>query len=170
MKRIIFVDGYNIINSWSELKKIKEYDFSGARKKLIDILENYATYKGDKVIIVFDAHMVEGSIEKKEKYGNTVVVFTKEGEIADNYIERHVNNIGRKVNVTVVTSDSIEQQITFQRGANRMSSNEFYKEIKNIENNISKKVEKRYSLKRNYIEDIIEKDVLVELDKIRNKY
>lgn len=170
MKRIIFVDGYNIINSWSELKQIKEYDFSGSRKKLIDILQNYATYKGDKIIIVFDAHMVEKNIGKKERFGNVIVVFTKEGEIADNYIERHVNDIGKKVNVTVVTSDSIEQQITFQRGANRMSSNEFYQEIKSIEKNISKRVERRYSLKRNYIEDIIEKDVLVELDKIRNKY
>ena len=82
------------------------------------------------MFIVFDAHMVKGSIEKKEKQGNLVVVFTKEGETADNYIERIVNNIGRKSEVCVVTSDSLEQQVTFQRGAIRMSSIEFYHEVK----------------------------------------
>ena len=91
------------------------------------------------MIIVFDAHMVKGSLEKKEKQGNLFVIFTKEGETADNYIERTVNNIGRKSEICVVTSDSLEQQVTFQRGAIRMSSIEFYHEVISIEKKIQNK-------------------------------
>ena len=88
----IFVDGYNVINSWPGLKNIKEYSFEAARQELIETIKNYASYKGYKIFIVFDAHMVNGSIEKREKISdNIIVVFTKEGETADNFIERKVN-------------------------------------------------------------------------------
>ncbi|GCD11214.1 NYN domain-containing protein [Clostridium tagluense] len=165
--KTFFVDGYNVINSWPNLKKIKEFSYESSRLQLIDTLQNYSEFKGYKVFIVFDAHMVKGSIEKKEKQGNLFVVFTKEGETADNYIERTVNNIGRKSEICVVTSDSLVQQVTFQRGAIRMSSIEFYYEVISIEKKIQIKTEKKYLEKRNSLEERIDEKTLEKLEKIR---
>ncbi|AYD39235.1 NYN domain-containing protein [Clostridium fermenticellae] len=164
----IFVDGYNVINSWSELNKIKEYSYESSRNKLIEILSNYAVYRNYRVFIIFDAHMVIGSIEKKERVNNNVmVVFTKEGETADSFIERTVNDIGRSVEVCVVTSDSLEQQVIFGRGAIRMSSIEFYKEVQSTRVNIQKRIHKGYSKKKFELKDSIDTDILEKLEKIR---
>ncbi|MBU5485014.1 NYN domain-containing protein [Clostridium sp. MSJ-11] len=169
--RNVFVDGYNVINSWPELKLIKDYSLEGARHKLIEMLQNYATFKGYKIFLVFDAHLVVGSIEKKERYGEyLIVVFTKEGETADVYIEKKVNDIGRKWEVCVVTSDLVEQQVTFQRGAIRMSSLEFYHEVKSIERKISSKIENNGKVNRDTIEDRIKGEVLEKLLKIRKSH
>lgn len=165
--RVVFVDAYNVINSWPNLRNIKEYSYEAARQTLIDILQNYSTFKGYKIYIVFDAHKVNGNLEKKDKLGNVVVVFTKEGETADNYIEKSVDKIGRKTEVVVVTSDSLEQQVAFQRGAIRMSSIEFYFEVEEINQKIKNRTEKTFSEHRNLLEDRIEKSVLEKLDKIR---
>lgn len=166
--RIVFVDGYNVISSWPELREAKTYSLEAARQKLIDWLQNYATFKGYRVFIVFDAHMVSGSLQKKEKISdNLTVVYTKEGETADSYIEKTIDNIGRKKEVFVVTSDSLEQQLAFQRGAIRVSSIEFYFEVKEAEDKIRVRTEKKYSEKRHLLEDRIEKDILEKLEKIR---
>ena len=165
--RNIFVDGYNVINAWPGLREIVQYSLDSARQQLIETLQNYASYKGYRVFIVFDAHMRKGSLEKKEDYSGVTVVYTKEGETADSYIEKTVNNIGRKIEVFVVTSDNLEQQLAFQRGAIRMSSAEFYFEVKEIEQKIRIKAEKRTSIKRNRIEDSLEKEVWEKLEKIR---
>ena len=166
--RTVFVDGYNVISSWSELRVMKEYSLETARQKLIDYLQNYATYKGYKVFIVFDAHMVVGSLQKKDKISdNLIVVYTKEGETADSYIEKAMDSIGRKREVFVVTSDSLEQQLAFQRGASRVSSIEFYFEVKEAEGKIKIKTKGKYSEKRDLLEDRIQKDVLEKLEKIR---
>ncbi len=168
--KTLFVDGYNVINSWPNLKKIKDYSYESSRQQLIDTLQNYSEFKGYKVFIVFDAHMVKGSLQKKERQGNLVVVFTKEGETADNFIEKMVNNIGRKSEVCVVTSDSLEQQVTFQRGATRMSSIEFYHEVISIEKKIQTKTEKKYLEKRNWLEERIDEKTLEKLEKIRRSH
>ena len=168
--KTVFVDGYNVINSWPNLKKIKDYSYESSRQQLIDTLRNYSEFKGYKIFIVFDAHMVKGSLEKKERQGNLVVVFTKEGETADNYIEKMVNNIGRKSEVCVVTSDSLEQQVAFQRGATRMSSIEFYHEVIGIEKKIETKTERKYLEKRNWLEERIDEKTLEKLEKIRRSH
>lgn len=166
--RNVFVDGYNVISSWSELREIKEYSLDSARQKLIDYLQNYATYKGYKIFVVFDAHMKSGSIQKKEKISDNIFeIFTKEGETADSYIERAVNNIGRKIEVCVITSDSLEQQLIFQRGAIRMSSLEFYFEVKEAEERIRNKTKKQYFERKHLLEDRIEQEILEKLEKIR---
>ena len=165
--KTVFVDGYNVINSWPNLKGIKDFSYEASRQQLIDTLQNYSEFKGYKMFIVFDAHMVKGSLEKKERQGNLVVVFTKEGETADVFIEKMVNNIGRKSEVSVVTSDAIEQQVTFQRGATRMSSIEFYHEVISIEKKIQMKTEKKYLEKRNLLEDRIDQETLEKLEKMR---
>lgn len=165
--KMIFVDGYNIINSWPELINEKKVNYEAARQKLIDILQNYVSFSGCKVILVFDAHLLRGSIQKKERMGNLIVVFTKEGETADSYIERSVNDVGRKVDVSVVTNDNLEQQIIFQRGAIRKSSLDFYHEVLKANNKIKKSTEKNMVKNRNLLEDLIEENVLQKLEKIR---
>ncbi|MBU3157024.1 NYN domain-containing protein [Clostridium estertheticum] len=165
--RTLFVDGYNVINSWPSLKKVKEYSYESSRVQLVGILQNYVAFKGYKMVIVFDAQLVKGSIQKKERQGNLVVVFTKEGETADNYIEKMVNNIGRNTEVCVITSDSLEQQITFQRGATRMSSIEFYHEVVSTQKKIEMEIEKKYLEKRNWLEERIDEKTLEKLEKMR---
>ncbi len=168
--KTIFVDGYNVINSWPNLKKIKDFSYGSSRQELIDSLQNYSGFKGYKVFIVFDAQLVKGSLQKKETQGNLIVVFTKEGETADDYIERMVNNIGRKSEVCVVTSDSLEQQVTFQRGAIRMSSIEFYHEVISTQKKIRINIEKNQLDKRNRLEERIDNETLQKLEKIRRSH
>ncbi|MBU3111732.1 NYN domain-containing protein [Clostridium lacusfryxellense] len=165
--KTIFVDGYNVINSWPNLKNIKDFSYGSSRQELIDSLQNYSGFKGYKVFIVFDAQLVKGSLQKKETQGNLIVVFTKEGETADDYIERMVNNIGRKSEVCVVTSDSLEQQVTFQRGAIRMSSIEFYHEVISTQKKIRINIEKNQLDKRNRLDERIDNETLQKLEKIR---
>lgn len=169
--RNIFVDGYNVINSWPVLKKTKDYSFESARQHLIELLINYASFKEYRIFIVFDAQKVVGSIEKEEKLSNHVtIVFTKEGQTADAYIEKTVNNIGRRNEVFVVTSDRLEQQLVFQRGAVRMSSMEFYNEVKSIKKGISNKIQANYSDQKHTLEDRIDKNILDKLEKIRRSH
>ena len=166
--KIIFVDGYNVINSWPNLKKQKNYTFDGARDKLIDTLHNYSVFEGCKIIIVFDAYKVSRSIEKKENINNNIsVVFTKDGETADSYIEREVHNIGRKYEVYVVTSDYLEQQIIFQRGAVRVSSIEFYNEVLKTENKINLGRRQIEDNKKNILGDNVNEDVYKKLEAMR---
>lgn len=165
--RNVFIDGYNVINSWPELNKIKDYSFEAARVKLIEIIQNYAAYKGYKIFIVFDAHMVKGSIEKREKLQNVIVIFTKEGETADSFIERYINLVGRKIEVCVVTSDSLEQQLTFQRGAIRMSSMEFYNDVVATGEKIKISTKKNIASERALLEDRISREILEKLEKMR---
>ncbi|WP_294153972.1 NYN domain-containing protein [uncultured Clostridium sp.] len=164
----IFVDGYNVINSWPDLKEKKDVSFDGARQSLIDKLHNYGVYKECRIILVFDAHKVSGSIEKKEKINKNIsVVFTKDGETADAYIERHVNEMGRKHEVMVVTSDNLEQQTIFQRGAVRMSSIEFYNEVLKVEKTITIKTDKNKITHKNSVVDNINEDVARKLEEMR---
>lgn len=166
--KYIFVDGYNVIHSWPELQSIKEDSFESARNKLIEMLRNYAAYTGVKIFLIFDAHLLKGSLESQEKVDERVIViFTKEGETADAFIEKYIDTIGRKTEVSVVTSDSLEQQTIFQRGAARISSLEFYHEVRAIENMIKNDIEKKYCNKKHILEEVVDKEVLEKLEKIR---
>lgn len=165
--RYIFIDGYNVINSWPELKRVKEFSFESARESLVETLQDYASYKGYKLFLVFDAHLVNGSLENIEKIGNIDVVFTREGETADSFIERYVDSIGRKSDVSVVTSDSLEQQLIFQRGAARISSMEFYYEVHETKKKIRKKTAKKQNSGKNFLHDHIDDKTMQELEKIR---
>ena len=107
----LLVDGYNIIFAWDELKRIAESDLDGARQALLDILVNYRGYKGINVILVFDAYKVKGGTEKVEQINGVYVVYTKEKETADMYIERTTYDIARRHRVRVATSDNLEQMI-----------------------------------------------------------
>lgn len=126
----LIVDGYNIINAWPELDRVKEESFEHARIKLIDILVDYHGSTKKDVIIVFDAHQVKGGIERREKYPGVEVIYTKEGESADILIERLAWKLCSKGRVYVATSDWIEQNVIMQRGALRLSARELLNDVK----------------------------------------
>lgn len=125
----LLVDGYNIIFAWEELKELAEVNIMSARDKLMDILCNYQGYRKMTLILVFDAYKVEGNPGAASKYNNIHVVYTKEAETADQYIEKTVHRIGRKHHVTVATSDALEQVIILGQGGHRISAGGLKKEI-----------------------------------------
>ena len=128
-KDYLLVDGYNIIFSWKELTELAKVSLDAARMKLLDLLCNYQGYKKNTVIVVFDAYKIKGNRGSIEKYNNIHVVFTKEAETADMYIEKTTHEIGKKHRVVVATSDGIEQMIILQQGAVRMSARELEQEV-----------------------------------------
>lgn len=125
----LLVDGYNIIFSWEELNELAKDSLDGARMKLMEELCNYQGYTKQHVIVVFDAYKVKGNPGSVEKYHNIHVVFTKEAETADMYIEKVTHEIGKKHKVTVATSDGLEQVIIMQQGALRLSAKDLEKQI-----------------------------------------
>lgn len=138
-KEYLLVDGYNIICAWENLKELSKVDLKAARDKLIDILCNYQGYRGMTLILVFDAYKVKGFNGEKYAHNNIYVVYTKEAETADSYIEKTVHDLSKKHDVTVATSDNLEQIIIFGQGARRMSASEFYREVKFVEDEIREK-------------------------------
>lgn len=118
----LLVDGYNIIFGWPELNELSKTDIAAARLTLMDILSNYQGYSKCKLILVFDAYKVPGGTEHVEKYHNIYIVYTREAETADQYIEKTVHAMGRKHRVTVATSDGLEQVIILGQGGVRMSA------------------------------------------------
>ena len=125
----LLVDGCNIIFAWEDLRDLAQADFHAAQTRLMDILSDYQGIKGCILILVFDAYRVEGHPEETFQYHNIHVVYTREAETADQYIERTVHKIGRKHNVTVATSDGLEQIIIMGQGAARISARGFKEEI-----------------------------------------
>lgn len=132
----LLVDGYNIIFAWKELKELAENNLESARVSLMDTLCNYQGFAGITVILVFDAYRVKGNPGEVSKYKNIHLVYTKEAETADQYIEKTVHRIGKNNNVTVATSDALEQVIIFGAGANRMSASGLKEEILRTEKEI----------------------------------
>lgn len=128
----LLVDGYNIIFAWDDLKELAKTDISGARDRLMDILCNYQGYRQCTVILVFDAYKVEGGRGSAQKYHNIYVVYTKEAETADQYIEKTAHAISPRYHVTVATSDALEQMIIWGAGASRLSAAGLWEEIQSV--------------------------------------
>ncbi|MBM7646739.1 putative RNA-binding protein with PIN domain [Scopulibacillus daqui] len=144
---ILLVDGYNVIGAWDELKKLKDIDFAQARDLLIDKLAEYQAYKGWRVIIVFDAHLVPG-IEIKHIQSRVEVIYTRENETADERIEKMVKELNNvKTRIYVATSDYTEQWTIFSQGALRVSSRELLNEINKIEKQINDDITRRHTRK-----------------------
>ena len=132
----LLVDGYNIIFAWDELKRIAAEHLDAARKKLCDLLCDYQGYRKCRVILVFDAYKVKGGLGSVEKYHNITIVYTKEAETADAYIERATYEIGRQHRVRVATSDGPEQVIILGHGALRLSASAFHEEMTEVRKQI----------------------------------
>ena len=129
----LLVDGYNIIFAWDELKELAKSSLESARDRLIDILCNYRGFRQCELILVFDAYKVKGNTGSVEKIHNINVVYTKEAETADMYIEKTTHELGKKHRVRVATSDNLEQIIILGNGATRISADEFLHEVKSAE-------------------------------------
>lgn len=128
-KEYLLVDGYNIIFAWEELKELAKDNIQAARGKLMDILCNYQGYRKMTLILVFDAYKVPGYTGEVQKYHNIYVVYTKEAETADQYIEKAVHEMAKEHKVTVATSDGLEQIIIMGQGARRLSAQGLLREI-----------------------------------------
>ena len=133
----LLVDGYNIIFAWDELEAVARGSLDAARKQLMDILSNYQGFRKCEVILVFDAYKVPGNPGEVSRYHNIYVVYTKEAETADAYIEKTTYELGRRHRVRVATSDGVEQLIILGHGALRLSARAFKAEVEGVEGQIA---------------------------------
>ncbi|MCQ2527311.1 MAG: TetM/TetW/TetO/TetS family tetracycline resistance ribosomal protection protein [Lachnospiraceae bacterium] len=159
LPKCLLVDGYNMIHSWEELKPMVDSNMDGARGRLIDICSEYQGIVGGEVIVVFDAYLVSGNMGSVTKQGGIYVVYTKEAETADQYIEQATKRKARDYRVTVATSDMIEQLIVWGEGALRMSAPEFEAEIERA----------RKALRNDYLDKHNRLGNVLPLDKISNE-
>ncbi len=190
LREFILVDGYNVIFAWKELAEIANINIDSAREKLLEILSNYQVFKAVDMILVFDAYRLKGhkteiieydtgkvskyiknseesvDLENKKKL---YIVYTKEAETADRYIEKTAHELGRKCKVTVVTSDNMEQVIIRSQGCLLMSALEFYEEVKKTEKDIRENIDYSNSTqtRKSYLLDGIDEE---ELKKLREKF
>lgn len=167
IKEYLLVDGYNIIFAWEDLNELSKINIESARNKLMDRLSNYQGYKKMTLILVFDAYKVKGNPGSVMKYHNIYVVYTKEAETADQYIEKTVHEIGRKYQVTVATSDALEQVIILGQGGNRLSAANLLEEVEAVEAEISKKVQKKTSKEKNYLFDHLDEEMVDLMEEVR---
>ncbi len=140
-KEYLLVDGYNIIFAWEELKKLAEENLEAARHRLIAWMQNYQAVRRCELIVVFDAYRVKGGAGSTEQHGRVHVVYTKEAETADTYIERATHELGKEYRVRVATSDRLEQIIILGNGAYRMSATEFFEELMQVQREVQDYIE-----------------------------
>ena len=138
----LIVDGYNVIFGWEELAQAANSDPDAARRRLCDLLSSYAGYKKCYTIVVFDGYKVKGNPGEKQSFHNIQVVYTKENETADAYIESLVAQIGRNYSVRVATSDGLVQLSSLRSGVLRMSARELREEIAATQQEMRKHFEK----------------------------
>lgn len=166
-KQYLLVDGYNIIFAWDFLKELAEVNLEAARGKLMDILCNYQGFSGVTLIVVFDAYKVKGNPGEIFKYHNIHVVYTKEAETADQYIEKTTHELGHKHQVTVATSDSLEQVIVMGQGARRLSASDFREEVEQAEQEIRRINRERRQNGKNYLLENADDETAELLENVR---
>ena len=163
----LLVDGYNIIFSWEELKELSERDIGAARGKLADILSNYQGFRKCTLILVYDAYKVEGNPGEVMKYHNIYIVYTKEAETADQYIEKTVRRIAKNADVTVATSDGLEQVIIMGQGAHRMSAPGLKEEVELALKELRGEHLGRQVNLKNYLLDYLDEETAKQMEEIR---
>lgn len=168
LKEYLIIDGYNVINGWPELKKLAVENFEESRRQLIEMMAEYQSFKGLHIIIVFDAHMVKGNMEKSDMIKGIKIIFTKEGETADSYIEKFILQLSKKNRAAVVTNDWAEQQMILGGGATRISIREFIIDFDRAKNSINKKTEKLQE-QRDVLSNRIDPIILEKLEKLRRR-
>ena len=166
-KEYLLVDGYNIIFAWEELRELADTSIDGARGKLMDILANYQGLKKCTVILVFDAYKLEGFPGEVQKYHNIHVVYTKEAETADQYIEKTAHEIGRKYHVTVATSDGTEQVIIRGQGCSLLSAKELREEIELANRELQREYLNRPGQDKNYLFQWLDEETSELMEKVR---
>ena len=166
-KEYLLVDGYNIIFAWEELRELAEVNMDGARDRLIDILSNYQGVKKCSLILVFDAYKLEGFPGEVLQYHNIHVVYTKEAETADQYIEKVAHEIGRKYDVTVATSDGTEQVIIRGQGCRLLSAKELKTEVELAVKELREGYLGKAGSTKNYLFNYLDEETAEQMESVR---
>ena len=171
-RRLLIVDGYNIINARRGSEGMTPDTLAQARDRLLSQLMDYAGYTDQQVVLVFDAWMSDRTTRTEERHGNVTLVYTRRGEIADHYIERLCDELAedirlRQVEVRVASSDALEQTIILGRGATRMSARELMMEMEHLHTEGIQRVIRRPAPRRNPIAEHLPEDVRRRLDEMR---
>ena len=153
----LLVDGYNIIFSWDELNELSKTNLDHARTRLMEMLNNYQGYRKCLLIVVFDAYKIKKNVGSFEKNDNIYVVYTKEAQTADNYIEKVTHDLAQNYRVYVATSDALEQTIVSSRGAMRISAREFELLVKETHENELKEFNRKNKQMKNYLLEDLQK-------------
>ena len=165
----LLVDGYNIIHAWPELKELADEDMEAARVKLLDLLSNYQGIRKCHIIIVFDAYRVEGHAEEVIKYHNVHVVFTKEAQTADQYIERFAHDNQTKYDIIVATSDGLQQIIIRGAGCALLSARELKIEVERVNERIKQEYEEMGARDRNRLIDSLSPEAKQQMEELAKK-
>lgn len=166
-KDILIVDGYNIIFAWKELKEIAETDLEAARMRLADILCNYQGYKKNEIILIFDGYKSKGSPGSVVHYNNIDIVYTRESETADQFIESVSQQMAKNYQIRVATSDGLEQLTILSSGASRVSARELKREIREAEREIKLHYDSGTSKRRNILLDNLPPEMAAIIEKMR---
>lgn len=169
MDEYLLVDGYNIIFAWEELRELAAVNIDGARGRLLDILCNYQGLRTCSLIVVFDAYRVKGHDTEVTDYHNIHVVYTKEAETADQFIEKFAHEHGRKADVTVATSDGLEQIIIRGQGCKLISARELETEIKRAAKAVQQEYQGKQTGGRNYLFDGISGELARQLEDMQTR-
>jgi len=167
LPEILLVDGYNIIFAWKELKELAEVNIDGARGKLTDILCNYQGYRKNIIILVFDGYKVPGNPGEIIKHHNIYIIYTKEAETADQYIEKAVHDISSKYDIKVATSDAMEQLIIMGQGALRISAQELYQEVLITNQEMQERHMEQTKKSGSYLFEVLTDDMADFMDDVR---
>jgi predicted RNA-binding protein with PIN domain len=141
-KNLLIVDGYNVIYAWDELKSVADYSLEKAREELMDILSNYHAFTKTDVLLVFDAYLVKDGAGSEIRHDGYRIVYTKQDQTADAYIEQIMHDLGPDYSIRVVTGDRLLQFSAVSYGISRMTAQEFYSEITQVSNEINDFVRK----------------------------
>ena len=164
----LLVDGYNVIHANAALANVAADSLDAARKKLCDALCEFCALSRYRIIVVFDAHLVAGGIGSVEDFRTIKVVFTREAETADNYIERAAYKAAkRRYKVTVATSDTLEQLIILGQGASRISAQDMWTEIETTRAEVLAKYHNTRPIKKNPLESLLDPETAKKLDNMR---
>jgi len=164
----LLVDGYNVIHANKELAVLATDSLEMARKKLSDALCEFEALSRYRIILVFDAHLVAGGVGSTEDYHNIKIVFTKEAETADHYIESAAYKLGKKKDrITVATSDVLEQVIILGQGAARISAEDLWAEIESTKEEVRTRYVRNRPIKKNPIESLLDEETARILEEMR---
>lgn len=163
----LLVDGYNILYAWEDMRELMQVTLDGARHRLMDILCNYQGYRKCRLIVVFDAYKVPGGVGSAQDYHNIHVVYTKEAETADQYIEKFAHEMGRRYRVTVATSDGLEQLIIRGQGCILMSAADLREDIERVGRQIEEEQGRLPRPGKNYLFQDVDQELAEYLEKVR---
>ena len=167
VEEYLLVDGYNILYAWDELRELMKVTLDGARHRLMDMLCNYQGYRKYNLIVVFDAYKVAGGVGSAQDYHNIHVVYTKEAETADQYIEKFAHDMGKKHRVTVATSDGLEQVIIRSQGCLLMSANDLEEDMERVSRQIEEDRGNLVKPGKNYLFAGVEQELAEYLEQVR---